>query len=192
MMLGEFFRVFLAIFVVMDALGNLPIFLHFMKRYSAKTRVHCAKETMVIAGVVLLVFLLFGLSILKYFNIDINSFKIAGGIVLLILGLKFVLGLRLLESNVKDYEAAIVPLATPVITGPGVITTVILMADEHGIALTAIASILNLFITYLILRNSNLLLKILGRQGADVVSRVMGLILAAIAVTFIKQGWSGF
>lgn len=191
MAFDQFFRVFLAIFVVMDAFGNLPVFLHFMKRYSAKTRIHCAKETVIIAGAVLFVFLFFGLSILKYFNIDVSSFKIAGGIVLLILGLKFVLGLRLLESNAKDYEAAVVPIATPVITGPGVITTVILMTGEYGIALTAIASVINLFITYMILRNSNLLLRIIGRQGADVVSRIMGLILAAIAVTFIKQGWLG-
>lgn len=190
-MLEGFLNVFLAIFIVMDALGNLPIFLHFMRRCSDKERVNCARETAVIAGIVLFIFLFFGITILNYFNIDINSFKIAGGIVLLILGLKFVLGLKLLEERAKSYQAAVVPLATPIITGPGVITTVILTTSQYGLLVTAIASVANLFITYLVLRNSHLLFKLLGKQGSDVVSRMMGLILAAIAITFIKQGWLG-
>ncbi len=191
MIMETFLQVFLAIFVVMDAIGNLPIFLHFMKRCSSKARINCARETVIIAGAVLFIFLFFGMAILNYFNIDIYSFKIAGGIVLLILGLKFVLGLRLLEERAKSYRAAVVPLATPIITGPGVITTVILMTNEYGMFVTAVASLLNLLVTYIVLRNSHLLFKALGRQGSDVVSRIMGLVLAAIAVTFIKQGWLG-
>lgn len=190
-MLEDIGRVFLAIFVVMDALGNLPIFLHFMKKCSKKTRIECSRETAATAGVVLFLFLFFGIYILDYFHIDMGSFKIAGGIVLLILGLKFVLGLRLLEEPAKKYKIAVVPLATPIITGPGVITTVILMSQAYGMVVTAVASLLNLYITYLVMKHAQVLFKFLGRQGSDVLSRMMGLILAAIAVTFIKQGWLG-
>jgi multiple antibiotic resistance protein len=84
-----------------------------------------------------------------------------------------------------------VPLATPLITGPGVITTIILLVQSVGLWLTLLASLLNLFITWIVLRSSDRFYKFLGRQGAEVMSRIMGLILAALAIKFIKSGWMG-
>ena len=108
---------------------------------------------------------------------------------MLILGLKIVLGLRLRENGARKYSVAAVPLATPLITGPAVITVIILLVSQFGYLLTLIASILNLVITWIVLRQTKILFKIFGRQGSDVIATIMGLILTALAIEFIKQGW---
>ncbi len=185
----DFIQAFFAIFVAMDAFGNLPILLTLTKKLSLKERNNNVNKAVLIAAVLLLIFLFFGTDILKYFGINIESFKVAGGIVLLIIGLKIVLGLRLKEERAKKYEIAAVPLATPLITGPAVITIIIILVNEFGYLLTLIASLLNLLITWIVLRQTELLFKIFGRQGSDVIARIMGLILTALAVEFIKQGW---
>ena len=136
-----------------------------------------------------MVFLFFGTKILGFFGISFESFKVAGGIVLLIFGVKIVLGLRLKENGAKKYEVAAVPLATPLITGPAVITVIILLVNQFGYWLTLIASLLNLVITWIVLRQTQILFKIFGRQGSEVIARIMGLILTALAIEFIKQGW---
>ena len=122
---------------------------------------------------------------------SLYSFKIAAGLILLIFGLKLVLGLRIMEERAKGYEMAVVPLATPLITGPGVITTIIVFAQQYGIYIVLIASILNLVVNYYFLLNSERIYRFLGRQGSDALSRIMGLILTAIAISFIRQGWLG-
>jgi len=88
------------------------------------------------------------------------------------------------------HELAIVPMATPLITGPGVITTVLILVGLYGYWIPLIASAANLLVTFVFLRYSEPLLKVIGKQGADVISRIMGLIIVAIAVEFIIQGWS--
>ncbi|MCH8003638.1 MAG: MarC family protein [Nanoarchaeota archaeon] len=185
----DFIKVFFAIFVAMDAIGILPIFSALTQKLSVKDRKKNVDRAILIATILLLIFLFFGTTLLGYFGISMESFKIAGGIILLIIGVKIVLGLRLREERAKKYEVAAVPLATPLITGPAVITVIILLTTEFGYLLTLVASLLNLLITWIVLRQTELLFKIFGRQGSDVVARIMGLILTALAVEFIKQGW---
>ena len=184
-----FIKAFFAIFVAMDAFGNLPILSTLTQKLSAKERNKNVNGAVLIAAILLFIFLFFGARILQYFGISIDSFKIAGGIILLIIGIKIVLGLRLREERAKRYEVAAVPLATPLITGPAVITVILLLVNEFGYLLTLIASLLNLFITWVVLRQTALLFKLFGRQGSDIIARIMGLILTALAVEFIKQGW---
>jgi len=188
-MIIDFIRVFFAIFVVMDSLGNLPIFLSFMKSTPKQQRIKMSRETVFVAGLILFLFLFFGLVILDFFSIDVASFKIAGGLILLIFGLKLVMGLKPLEERAKTYKSAVIPLATPLITGPGVITTIIIFVDQFGLWITLIASVLNLFVTYFFLSRVERLYDFLGKQGSDALSKIMGLILTAIAVGFIRQGW---
>jgi len=185
----DFIKAFFAIFVAMDAFGNLPILTTLTLKLSAKERNKNVDRAIFIAAILLLIFLFFGMRLLKYFGISMESFKVGGGIILLIVGIKIVLGLRLREERARKYEIAAVPLATPLITGPAVITIMILLVNQVGYLITFIASLLNLLITWIILRQTELLFKILGRQGSDVVARIMGLILTALAVEFIRQGW---
>jgi multiple antibiotic resistance protein len=188
-MIDEFFKAFFAIFVIMDVLGNIPLFWALSKKLKPAERKKSVDKALTVASILLFIFLFLGEPILNFFNISIHSFKVAGGIIILIVGLKMVLGLRLRESHVEKYEFAIVPLATPLITGPGVITTIILLTQKYGILLTALASSLNLLITWLLLKYSDSVYRFLGRQGSDILTRVMGLILSALAIEFIKSGW---
>ena len=189
--LSDFLKAFFAIFVAMDAVGNLPILYVLTKKLSAKERNKNVDKAEFIAAILLLVFLLFGTGILGYFGISFNSFRVAGGLVLLIIGLRIVLGLRLMEERAKKYELAAVPLATPLIVGPAVITVTILLVSEFGFLIPLIAAAANLIAARIILHQTELLFKILGSQGSEGIARVTGLILTALAVEFIKQGWVG-
>jgi len=189
--LSDFLKAFFAIFVAMDAIGNLPILYVLTKKLSVKERNKNVDKALFVATILLSVFLLFGTGILSYFNINFSSFRVAGGIVLLIIGLRIVLGLRLMEEKAKKYELSAVPLATPLIVGPAVITVTILLVNESGFLITLIAAAANLIASWIILRQTELLFKVLGRQGSEVIARIMGLILTALAVEFIKIGWVG-
>ena len=181
----DFTKAFFALFVVMDALGNVPIFAMLEQKCSIKKQCHDLASAIYVAAGLLFAFLFFGSAILLFFGISIESFKIAGGIILGILGIKLVMGIRLREKHAEKYEVAIVPLATPLITGPGVITTVIILVHQYGYVITTIVSILNLAFTWIALRYATQLFKFIGRQGAEAFTRIMGLILAAMGVNFI-------
>lgn len=190
-MIWELLRAFFGIFVVMDSLGNLPIFYSFVKGWAVGKRTEMIKQTMYVAGAMLFLFMFFGDSILSFFMLDFSSFQIAGGIIVLIFGIKQVIGLRLLEERVKTYKSAVVPLATPLITGPATITTIMIFVHQYGLWVTFLASLMNLYVAYFFLSRADRLHVILGRQGSDALSKIMGLILTAIAVGFIRQGWGG-
>ena len=188
---SDFLKAFFAIFVAMDAIGNLPILYILTKKLSVKERNKNVDKAVFIATILLLVFLFLGTDILKRFGISFSSFKVAGGIILLIIGLKIVLGLRLMEEGAKKYTLAAIPLATPLIVGPAVLTVTILLVNEFGFLIPLIAAAANLIAAWIILRQTELLFRVLGRQGSELIARIMGLILTALAVEFIRQGWVG-
>lgn len=187
-MIAELIKSFFALFAVMDAFGNVPIFLGLTEKLTRLEHNVIAKRSVIVASIILFVFLFFGQAILKFFGITVGSFKIAGGFLLFIIGIKMIFGLSFLEKHVSKYSIAIVPLATPLITGPGVITATLISVQEFGYMVTAIAAAVNLFIAWLAYRESNMLHKVLGRQGGEVLSRVMGILIAALAVEFV---WGG-
>lgn len=188
-MLDELLKSFITLFVIMDPFGNLPILISLMKGMKEKERTKNIYRAVLVASVLLFVFLFFGVYIFKFFSISINSFIIAGGIILLIVGIQYVLGLRFLKE--KSIDIASVPLGTPLLTGPGVITSTIILVNEYGILITAIAAIATLTATLIILRFSTHIYRLIGEHWSNVLSRIMGLILAAIAVEFIRQGIIG-
>ena len=187
----EFTKAFFALFVVMDPLGNIPIFSVLTAKLTSKERKLHSAEAVAVAALILFLFMFFGALILQFFGVSMNSFKFAGGIVLMIIGLKLVMGLRLIEKRAEQYNIAIVPLATPLITGPGSIVTIMMLSQHVAPGIVFLAAVANLLLTWVVLRNANLMLKVIGRQGSDAFSRIMGLILVAIASGFLKQGWSG-
>ena len=178
---------FIALFVVMDPFGNLPLIINLTKGMPLKEVKANIDRSVFVAGVLLFVFLFMGLKIFDFFGIDIKSFQIAGGIILLIMGIMYVFGasFKYVKSNRADLS---VPLGTPLLTGPGVITTTIILVKENGTLVTVIAAFMTLLATWLILINSSRLYKALGEHWTNVISRVMGLILAAVAVEFITKG----
>ena len=178
---------FAALFVIMDPIGNLPIFISLTKGMPIKEIKRNVDRSVFVAGVLLFIFLFFGLQVFNFFGIDLDSFQIAGGIVLLIMGILYVFGtsLRYVKSHGFDLS---VPVGTPLLTGPGVITTTIILVKGSGTLVTVIAAFLTLLATWIILINSSRLYKILGGQWTSAISRIMGIILAAVAVKFITGG----
>ena len=178
---------FIALFVIMDPIGNLPLFISLTKGMPIKEIKKNVDRAILVAGVLLFTFLFFGLQIFDLFGINLNSFQIAGGIILLIIGILYVFGtsLKYVKSHGNDLS---VPIGTPLLTGPGAIMTIIILAKESGYIVTTIAAFLTLFVTWIILMNASKLYRILGEHWTNVTSRVMGIVLAAIAVEFIVQG----
>ena len=178
---------FITLFVIMDPIGNLPLIINLTKGMPIKEVKKNIDRAIFVAAVLLFVFLFLGLRIFDFFGINLDSFQIAGGIILLIIGIMYVFGSSL--KYVKHHGADLsVPIGTPLLTGPGVITTTIILVKEDGTLVTVIAAFLTLLATWLILINSIKLYKILGEHWTNVISRIMGIILAAIAVRFITSG----
>ncbi|MFH1071848.1 MAG: MarC family protein [Nanoarchaeota archaeon] len=185
---ADLLKAFFVLFVAMDVPGNIPLFITLTSRMEHQQRKKSIKVAVFLASILLLLFLFLGNQILKVFNIQIDDFKIAGGIILAIIGIKVVLGLRLSEKRAEKYELAVVPMATPLVTGPAVITTVIILVDQYGLIVALISACINLLIAWFVLNKTDIFFKFLGRQGSDVLSRIFGLILVAMAIGFIRGG----
>ncbi|MEK7509066.1 MAG: MarC family protein, partial [Patescibacteria group bacterium] len=132
-------KAFFAVFGVMDPLGNTPVFLSLTERLDEKTKRSLATKAVIRAGIVLLVFVFLGNIILDFFHISLQSFRIAGGIILLLIGLQLLFGLRFSnEPEIMADDLSVVPLATPLIAGPGMITAVVIFSKEYGYLITII------------------------------------------------------
>lgn len=182
---------FIYIFVIVDPMASLPIFISLTKNMDKQEMKTAAKNAVLIAGIIALVFLIAGNQILSILKIDISSFKIAGGIVLGLLGLETVLGLPTSKENSEEVDgrAIVTLIATPMLTGPGLITALIIMVEENGLIVPAIATALALFISWLIFDNAYIIKNLIGVQSIEISTKVFGLFLVAIGVSYIKTGF---
>ena len=185
--MGDILEAFIALFVIMDPIGNLPLFISLTKGMPKNEVRKNVERATIVAGLLLFLFLFFGLKIFDFLGIDLNSFQIAGGIILLIIGVLYVFGLS--HKYVKAHGSDLsVPVGTPLLTGPGVIMTTLILVNEKGTLVTVIAAFLTLLATWFVLMYSSNLYKVLGEHWTNIISRIMGIILAAIAVKFITHG----
>lgn len=202
--MSDLFLDFLIIMlVVVDPIGLTPIFAALTHGESAATRRKMAVRGTLIAAVILVVFVLAGDRLLRLLGIGMPAFQIAGGVLLFLLAVDMVFarhsGLRsTTEREQKEAETrkdiSVFPLAIPLIAGPGALTTVLLMVGEQGddpVVLAAVLGVLLvvLLITLMALLLSGRIMAFLGETGANVISRVLGVILAALAVQFALDGW---
>lgn len=183
------FKVFFAVFGVMDPVGGVPTFLALTEKLEAAVRRELGAKAVLRAAVILLVFTFLGGAILDAFRISIESFRIAGGLLLIIFGLEIVLGFSLRSAKEEGAaDLSVVPLATPMIAGPGMITTAVILAKEYGYAATLAGIAANLLLVWLMFRYAEGVRRILGVQGTAIFAKVMGLILVAMGVEFIRVG----
>ncbi|HTK60170.1 MAG TPA: MarC family protein [Candidatus Baltobacteraceae bacterium] len=184
------FKTFFATFGVMDPVGNVPTFLSLTEKLEPKARHALAAKAVLCAGGILLVFTFLGNAILDAFHVSIESFRIAGGLVLILLGLEILFGfsLRSSKDDAQETDISVVPLATPLIAGPGMVTTAVILAKEYGYAATLAGIAVNLVLSWLLFRYAGLVRRLLGTRGTAVFAKMMGLILIAMGVEFVRIG----
>jgi len=185
-MIEEILKSALSLFVIMGPFASIPIFLSLTKGMDSKQKVSAASKAIATAAGILFVFLFFGQFILNVFMIDFPSLRIAGGVVLTILGIELMLGLSI--SGKDDYSPAIALLATPMLTGPGVIITTMILVQEYGYVITALAAIIALISSWIVLWFSGRISSTIGSYWTDTISRITGLLLAALAIELILNG----
>ena len=174
------------LFFIFDPFATVPMFITLTKGQSPKEQASSANKSVLVSGILFAVFALIGAQLLDLFSITTNAFRIAGGIVLLLMGLEIIFSLQL--SKKEDTSVAWVIIATPLLSGPGVITTAILLVSQYGHFTVLVAGIISLAITWGIMRNSLLISQKVGDNAIEVFSKIIGLLLAAIAVEFIMRG----
>ena len=199
----EYTKIFISLFAILDPIGIIPIIILFTAGMTSAQRNHTGRLASLTVFLILLTALLIGEPLLAFFGISINSFRLAGGILLMVMAFKMLNGtLHQLTSATEGLSAedsnsllAIVPLSTPLLAGPGSISTVILDAHRgshvaHYLSMSLILALLSItvWLTFLL---APWVERRIGTLGIDIFTRLMGLILAAIAVEFIAGGMRG-
>jgi multiple antibiotic resistance protein len=200
---GDFFYDFLVIWIILDPITALPVFIALTAKYDAPTRRRIAGVTVLISLIVLALFICLGQIIIVGMGISLHAFEIAGGLILFLFAVDLVIGQHKPVAEGADSTApmqlAISPLAIPTLAGPGAMLTVVLRTDNSRVSLleqihTAVAVALVLAITYGLLLLAGPITRVIGVSGANVIKRVMGMILASYAVTLVLHGlgeWLG-
>ena len=188
--LRELGLTFVPLFVAMDAMGNLPIFLALTQETKAAQRrraVHLSALTALGVG---LGFVAIGKAIFLLLGIEVADFLVAGGIILLVLAIKYLFTGKAIETENSSASemVGVVPLGTPLVVGPAVLTTLLLLIDQYFIAIVVASFILNIVIQWLLFREAERIVDFLGNTGVSAISKIVMLLLAAIAVKMIRQG----
>lgn len=180
----ELFSVTLILFSVIDILGAVPLIIDLRKKYQ---KLDALKITL-ISGLLLFAFLFIGESILKLFGLDVQSFAVAGGIILFFLGLEMILNIEIFKNDpLMTNNSPVVPLAFPLIAGAGSMTTLISLNAEYQRINIIFGILLNLFFVYFVLKASTIIDKRIGVTGSLILRKFFGTILIAMAIKLIKQ-----
>jgi|TARA_Y100000310_G_scaffold136351_1_gene135215 multiple antibiotic resistance protein len=185
-MYQEILKSFITLFVIINPIGNLTVFIGLSKKMNAKRRVKIVNDILFVAAILLFAFLFFGTAIFNFFGIGLDTFQIGGGIILLIIAIMYLLDIH--SGIHKHTDISAVPMGTPLLIGPGTITSTLILVNQFGVLITFIAAVFALLGVWLILRFSGQIYRLIGPHWSMVASRIMGLVLAAISVEFIKSG----
>lgn len=192
---------FIVLWAVIDPIGSIPVYLAKTSGLALDDRQRIACNAVLISFGILLFFLVSGQLLLEAMQIPLSAFQIAGGLVLLIFALTMIFGESKPEHEIKMrtniHELAVYPLAVPSIASPGAMMAIVLLTDNHRFnileqSITAGIMVLVLFITYILLMIANRIQHLIGNSGAAIISRVMGLILASVAVNNLLIGIRDF
>ena len=176
----EIFTAFMVLFAVIDIVGNIPIIIDLRKKVG-----HIQSEkASLIAGVIMIVFLFLGQSLLQLIGIDVYSFAVAGSFILFFIALEMILGITLYkdDEDTGTITATVFPLAFPLIAGPGSLTTLLSLRAEFQIENIIVAVLCNVIVIYIVLKTSPKIERIIGANGIKIIRKIFGVILLAIAV----------
>ena len=196
-MLEIFIKTFFLYFIVIDPLGNTPIFLSLTQNMEANQKIKIALSATIIAAIILLFFALLGSSLLTYLNISYPAFTIGGGIILLLIAIEMLFDKRNQRKegdiDINSENVSVFPLATPIIAGPAAITSVIVSVSDIGINFTKqtsgiLALVTVLFLTFVIFFIASKFSGLINKKVIGVISRVVAIILVGLSVQYILDG----
>ena len=175
----EIVTAFMILFAVIDIVGNIPIIIDLRKKVG---HIQSGKAS-IIAGVIMIIFLFVGKSLLSLIGIDVNSFAVAGAFVIFFIALEMVLGITLYKYDEHSaVTASVFPLAFPLMAGPGTLTTLLSLRAEFAIENIIVAVISNVLVIFIVLKTSAKIERIIGTNGINIIRKIFGVILLAIAV----------
>lgn len=177
----------MALFIIIDPVGLLPVVVALTSGQDPRARQRVLYSSAGVAFVLMLLLTFTARAVFSLYDIEIADFQIAGGLVLLLVAIHTI-NQRHLDEGYAGQGAGIVPIACPLLVGPGAIVTSIIYLDRYGPAVIVAAIAAAFGLTFLVFRFTNALFRLLGHTGAGVVARLMGMLLAAIAVQFMRQG----
>ena len=197
-MLDDFISSFIILWAVIDPIGTVPVFIAVTKGYNPAEKKQIATYSSIVAFVILLFFMFIGEFILKQVGVPLSAFQVSGGIILFLFALNMIFGDSKPEEEIQlvkktGDETAIFPLAIPSIAGPGAILAVVLLSESHRgsinlLVMTIFVLIIVLLINFTLMRMASKIHNKIGNSGAIVVSKIMGLILASMALNNILIG----
>ena len=181
---------FIPLFVAIDVIGAVPLFISLTNGIEMPKRKRLITESTLTALIIAVIFLLGGKMIFNYLGITENDFRVGGGILLLILS---VVDLVFSSDKPKkpDTTIGVVPLGIPLIIGPAALTTILIVVDQYGYFMAITSILVNLIIVWAVLRNSSLLMRLMGEGGSKAFAKVAALLMAAIAIMMIRVGMTG-
>jgi len=193
-LLRDFGLTFVPLFVAMDSISTVPILLSLTQDLADRKRSGVIRNALITALALGLIFIVVGKGIFLFLGITVNDFLIAGGLILFLLGAKELVVGKMFEAQATAGEdvIAVVPLATPLVVGPAVLTTLMILTDQYNIFMVTFSFVVNLLITWLMFAQANRLVRVLGTGGVLAISKIFALLLAAIAVSMIHRGIVAF
>lgn len=179
---------FIPMFVAFDAVGIIPMYLGLTDTINREEKKKLTLQASFAALIVCLAFLFIGNAIFNFLGITVNDFRIAGGLILLIISINDLLFYSSRVRDIKPSDVGIVPLGIPLIAGPGVLTTIMISNNAYGFSYTVTSLVINILLTFLALYYADFTAKILGQAGSKAFAKVASLFLAAIAIMMIRVG----
>jgi multiple antibiotic resistance protein len=187
-MLQKFLLAFIPVFVAIDPIGLVAIFMGLGTNASHEHRRHQASLGLLTGLLVAVGFIFLGKGIFAALGITVADFQVAGGLILLALAVRELVGYGRPDRD-TDNEFGVVPLGMPLIAGPALLTALLILVDSVGVMFTLLSLIVNLALVAIALCNAERFARLMGRQGLRGVSKIIALLLAAIAISLIRRGW---
>lgn len=184
-----FFLSFIPLFVAIDVLGLIPLYLSLTQSMDQKARNKLTTDASMTAMIVSIIFLFGGKMIFNYLGITENDFRVGGGVVLLVIAVVDLINPSE-EHRAPSQTVGVVPIGIPLIIGPAALTTILIIVDQYGYLAAILALLSNLFIVWLVFRYATHLLDLMGEAGSKAVAKVAALFMAAIAIMMIRGGLS--
>ncbi len=190
--MNDFLSAFLPLFVAIDAIGMVGIYIGLTSDFTESVKKRLVGQATLTALFISVIFLFFGKVIFRLLGISPDDFRVAGGIILLILAISDILFSNHEKRRSTDTAVGIVPIGIPLIMGPAALTTILISTETVGFLMTLVSLLLNLWIAWFVFRKADWFVRLIGEAGTKAIAKVMALFLAAIAVMMIRVGMTGF